>query len=118
MDILEHLNEMNGVQEYDPKIIHYFGGGVYARQGHIKAGSAIQKHAHSYDHLSILGSGKVQLVSKDEVVEYTAPACIEIKANIEHAIIALEDCIWFCIHSTEFADVDDLDSVKIGDLNV
>lgn len=116
-NILEMLKEMNGVQDYDPNIIHHFGGGVYARQGNIRKGSAVQKHSHTYDHLSILGSGKVKLVSELGEQEYTAPTCIEIKAGVEHAIIALEDCVWFCIHSVEHADVDDLDSVKIGELN-
>lgn len=118
-NIFDILKEKQGGQDYDPNIIHHFGAGVYARQATLKAGSAIQKHIHSYDHLSILGSGKVKLFKNDGTEqEFIGPACIEIKAGIEHAILALEDCVWFCVHSTEFADVDDLDEVKTGELNV
>ena len=118
MTILKQLQDMNGVQEYSPEIQHHFGSGVYARQGFIKKGSAVQKHSHTYSHLSILASGKVVLVSEKENKTFIAPACIEIPANEEHAIIAVEDSVWFCIHATEFADVDDLDSVRIGEVNV
>lgn len=30
MSILKQLQDMNGHQDYDPNIIHHFGGGVYA----------------------------------------------------------------------------------------
>jgi len=116
--ILEKAREVpTGYFEHDPQIQHHFGAGVYARQAILLKNHTAKKHIHSYDHLSILGSGKVKVVTEENEVEYSAPACILIEAGKEHAIVALEDSIWFCIHATEYADVDDIDSVKIGELN-
>ena len=117
--ILEKAREVPvGHFEHDPQIQHHFGAGVYARQAILLKNHTAKKHIHEYDHLSILGSGRVMVVTDEQVKEFTAPACILIKAGKEHAIVALEDSIWFCIHAIEYADVDDIDSVKIGELNV
>ena len=43
------------------KIEHHFGGGVYAKETIIPAGVMLQQHAHTYDHLSILASGKASV---------------------------------------------------------
>ena len=118
MNVIAELEKLNGEQEYDPGIVHYFGGGVYARRGNLRKGFTIEKHAHSYDHLSILGSGKVLLITEGkEPEEIVGPACIEIKKDTKHAIVALEDSVWFCVHATEFPDVDDLHTIKIGESN-
>lgn len=118
MSIIDELEKLDGKQEYDPGIVHYFGAGIYARKATLYKGYAVQKHSHTYDHLSILASGKVKLVSDNEPdKEITGPACIEIKKGTKHAIVALEDCVWFCLHATEFADVDDLNNVKTGESN-
>jgi len=45
--------------------------------------------------------------------EFTAPACIEIKAGVHHMISALEDVTWFCIHATEETDPLKVDQVLI-----
>jgi len=119
MNIFETFKANEGKQIYDPQIIHHFGSGVYARQSTLKAGSIVNKHSHTYNHLSILASGKVKLISdKGDAKILTGPCCIEVPANTQHAVEILEDAIWFCIHATEFADVDDLNNVTIGKQNV
>jgi len=70
-------------------------------------------HAHKYDHLSILGKGRVIVKTDDTSNEYVAPACIEIKAGTHHSITALEDAVWFCIHATTETDPDAIDKVLI-----
>jgi hypothetical protein len=40
-------------------ITHHFSDGLYAKQAVIPAGTAILKHTHDFDHLSILAKGKV-----------------------------------------------------------
>ena len=118
-DIFNKFKENDGKQIYDPQIIHHFGTGVYARQATLKAGSIVNKHSHTYTHLSILASGKVRLLTnKGDAKELIGPCCIEVPANTQHAVEILEDAIWFCIHATEFADVNDLDNVTIGTQNV
>ena len=95
-------------------ITHHFGGDVYARQGLFKAGESILKHIHTYDHLSILASGKV-IVKVDGVDQIiTAPHCLVVKAGKEHMVTAIEDSVWFCVHHASSNEVNDLDGVKIG----
>lgn len=48
-----------------------------------------------------------------EKFTYTAPACIEILADKEHSILALDDAVWYCIHATEETDADKVDEVLI-----
>lgn len=117
-EILDFVNKIPvGTIDYDLGIVHHFGAGVYARQAILLKDHVVKKHIHEYDHLSILGSGKVVVSTEDGDRIFNAPACILIEAKKEHAIVALEDSIWFCIHATEYADVDDIDGVKIGELN-
>jgi hypothetical protein len=46
-------------------------------------------------------------------MEYKAPACIKIKAGVNHVVHALEDSEWFCVHATEETDANKIDQVLI-----
>jgi len=100
--------------EVDLQIVHHFSSGVYARQMTLPAGHFAVTHAHDYDHLSILASGRAVVETDGETVEYIAPACIEIKAGINHKVMALEDVVWFCIHATDETDESKIDEVLLG----
>lgn len=104
----KHFNELTG-----GGITHHFGGGVYAKQIEIPAHSIIGQHAHKFSHLSILASGRVAVTNGLEVKEYTGPACLEIKAGIAHSVLALTDCVWFCVHATDETDSAKIDQVLI-----
>lgn len=83
----------------DFHIQHFHSEDMEARQQELPAGFKVQKHKHSYGHLSILAEGKA-IVRCDGVEKvYTAPACIEIKAGVAHEVEALEDITWYCIHA-------------------
>lgn len=100
-------------------IKHHFGDGLYAKEIHIPAGMMAGKHRHTYTHLSILAKGRVEVRTDNgtgKLVtrhEYTAPACIEIKANVLHQITAIEDSTWFCIHATDEKDPEKVDQVTV-----
>jgi quercetin dioxygenase-like cupin family protein len=95
-------------------ITHHFSQGLYAKQTVIPAGTAILKHTHSFNHLSILAEGKVAVLRGDEIDIVTAPACIEIKAGLTHGVKAITDCVWFCIHATDETDPSKVDDILIG----
>lgn len=99
--------------EIDTK--HYFSAGTYAKQMSLPMGHTAVSHKHTYDHLSILASGKatVTVEGTNEAAVYTAPCAIDIKAGLHHAITALEDTVWFCIHATEETDINHIDEVLI-----
>lgn len=76
--------------------------------------SYIRQHKHEYSHLSILASGKVLVKKNDEdAEELVAPVCINIEARKNHSILALEDCVWFCIHATDETDINKIDNVLV-----
>jgi len=98
---------------------HFFSSGIYARQMLIPKGHLAQQHSHTYDHMSILASGHVIVTSDENSIEYIAPACIEIKANIKHRVLALKDSVWFCIHATSATDIEEIEIAAIQEtLNV
>lgn len=97
----------------DLGIQHHFSDNVYAKEMHLPKDHFAVSHKHSYSHLSILGTGKVIVDCDGTRSEYTAPACIEIKAGVSHTIIALEDATWYCIHATEERDINKIDEVLI-----
>lgn len=80
------------------EIIHHFNGGLYTKEMRVDAGSLVMKHTHDYDHQSILVSGDAVVITGGNPVKYTGPAILNIKANVEHEVIALTDIVWLCQH--------------------
>lgn len=94
-------------------ITHIFADGLYAKETEIPAGMLLAKHLHDYTHFSILAKGRVRVWANDVMAEYEAPACIEIKANIEHEVQAITDATWYCVHATQETDPKKVDTVLI-----
>lgn len=95
-------------------IEHCFCAGVYAKRIRFEAGQIAVSHAHKFDHLSVLASGRVRLDVEGVVTEYTAPAEIVVEAGREHALEALTDAVWYCIHATDETDAEKVDSTLIA----
>ena len=114
MKIADEFAQNLGRFDADLGTIHHFSDGLYAKQMNFPAGYTALSHAHNYAHLSILAKGRVLVQTDDWEQEFTAPACIEIKAGIHHKIVSLEDCVWFCIHATDETDPDKVDEVLIA----
>ena len=116
MSISQLLKDNMGRFDFDPKITHFFSEGMYAKQIFVPKDHLVVQHSHEYSHLSILAKGKVIVKTDDYEKYYEAPACLEIKAEINHAIIAIEDCIWFCIHATNETDISKIDETLIKEV--
>lgn len=97
------------------KTVHHFSDGLYAKEIHLKEGELIIQHKHTYSHLSVLAKGKVVVqVGEEEPKVFTAPVCLDIKADTHHGIKALTDSVWFCIHATDETDASKVDEVLIS----
>lgn len=95
-------------------IKHHFFGGIYAKEMKIPDHYTVVSHEHTYDHLSILSQGSVVVEVDGEVKIYHAPAVIEVKAGLSHAVTPLYgDAYWFCIHATDCTDESKIDDVLI-----
>jgi hypothetical protein len=84
-----------------------FFGNIWVRQNILeKAGDSNQGHKHSFDHISLLSSGSVEV----EVVGYPpkqfkAPTFIIIRKEHEHKFTALEDnSNWYCVFAMRDVD--------------
>lgn len=97
----------------DIEVTHYFSSGTYLKRMTLPANWEVQTHKHTFDHASILAKGKVIVTANGVESEYVAGDCIDIKANIAHKIISIEDSIWFCIHATSETDPDKIDHTLI-----
>jgi hypothetical protein len=98
----------------DLRIQHHFSEHVYAKEMHLPKDHFAVSHKHPYSHLSILAGGRAVVECDGVETTYRAPACIEIKACVEHRITALDDVTWYCIHATEEKDVSKIDEVLIA----
>lgn len=94
----------------DIDIQHHFSSGVYAKQTIIPAGITLTQHEHGFDHLSILASGMVIVSVDGEENVVTGPACMTITKGRSHAVTALTDAVWFCIHKTDDTNPDTVDA--------
>jgi len=113
-NLAEEFLKIKGTWDIDPQVKHNFSDGLYAKEMSLPKGYIAYSHSHVYSHLSILAKGRVIVKTDDYNKEYYAPACINIEANTNHQIEALEDVVWFCIHATEETDINKIDEVLIG----
>lgn len=95
------------------KVEHFFSGREYAKRMTLPKGHWAESHVHSYDHLSILAYGRATVETPEGVTEYGPGSCLTIKAGVTHKIVALEDSVWFCVHSTTETDPAKVDEVLI-----
>jgi len=113
MNHSEVAHLLEGRFDTDLCTVHHFSDGLYAKQMILAKGLFAVQHKHNYSHLSILASGKVIVRTDESENIYSAPACIEIKSDVNHSIEALEDSVWFCIHATDEKDASKVDEVMI-----
>lgn len=104
---------MTPIDIKDMDVAHHFGGGMYIKETRFKAGEWGEKHTHSFEHLSILASGKVQLTIDNVSVELVGPQILTVQADKVHQVLALTDVVWLCCHSTDCTDPDEIDTVLI-----
>jgi Aspartyl/Asparaginyl beta-hydroxylase len=82
----------------------YLGGDVYLGEFSIPAGVRLEQHRHTFDHLSYLVKGTVDLDVEGDVTRLDAPSCLTIEKGKVHGITALTDTVWACIHHTKEHD--------------
>jgi quercetin dioxygenase-like cupin family protein len=115
MTVAKQFENLKGRFDVDPQVKHHFSDGLYAKQMHLPKGYTAYSHKHNYSHLSILATGRVIVQTDAGNQTYVAPACINIVAGQNHAITALEDVTWYCIHATDETDETKVDQVLIGE---
>ncbi len=118
--LLEEVGE-NG-EEY-PFIKHYFSDGLYAREMFMPAGTLVLGKIHLKDHLCMITSGCVDIVSRHGRGRYKAPYIFTTSKNTQRVLLSLDDSTITTIHATEITNHSDIieaytteDYSKIEDL--
>ena len=101
------------IKEHGVTLVHHFSDGLYAKETIIPAGNVLTQHEHSYDHLSIIAKGSVNVEIEGVEKMLTAPVCLNIEKNKQHRVTALTDVVWFCIHATDEKDAETIDESLI-----
>jgi mannose-6-phosphate isomerase-like protein (cupin superfamily) len=81
-------------------------GNIYTRMMRFNSkGTKELGHSHTFDHMTILASGKLKVTVDEKETEFKAPAMIYIKAGKVHELEAMEDkTLAFCVHALRKAD--------------
>lgn len=75
----------------------------------VRAGDCEEGHAHLFDHVTLLATGKLKLTALGKSTEFTAPHHIFIKAGVVHELEALEDnTVVHCIHGIRERGCEDI----------
>jgi quercetin dioxygenase-like cupin family protein len=89
---------------------------MFVRQMHFFEIDATEPgHAHSFDHLTLLASGKLRVEANGETTDFVAPAMIYIQADTEHMLTALEEnTVAYCVHGLR--DTEQSDDIIAPDM--
>jgi quercetin dioxygenase-like cupin family protein len=84
---------------------------VFVKMMHLKAiGDVHAGHAHTFDHITLLATGKVNMKHDSGEQEFTAPQLIVTPKGITHQFVALSnDVLLCCVHAIrDGSTVDDV----------
>jgi hypothetical protein len=95
--------------EHQPTTDLTLYAGIYAKVWTIAdRGTVLPQHAHEWDHISLIASGKVHIWQRDDYLGvYTAPAMVKIPARAFHRFETITDnVVIVCIHNADHIDAD------------
>lgn len=84
---------------------------VFVKMHHfLNAGDTMSGHAHVFDHITLLASGKVLMKHDSGEQEFDAPHLIVTPKSVKHQFLALSNnTVLCCIHAIR--DGDEIDNV-------
>lgn len=93
---------------------HHFAPGVYMRELRIPKGAVLTGKIHRTEHLNILASGEISVLTEHGVKRLKAPCVIKSSPGIKRAGYAHEDTVWICVHPTTETDLAKLEEQLIA----
>lgn len=88
------------------RVQHQLLGNLYVKMmAFERAGEVHEGHAHTYNHTTLLASGRLAVESNGKRSEWDAPYLIAIPKNVTHALISLsEGTVVCCLHALHSKD--------------
>jgi len=101
---IQHIYGVN--MNYEHEVGCY--GNVWVRSNYLaKQGDSTEGHYHTFDHVSLLTTGKVkvEVEGTNRYNIFEAPTFIVIDKDLKHKFIALVDeCVWYCVFALRDID--------------
>jgi hypothetical protein len=92
-------------------VVHHFGPGIYIREVTLPAGTLAIGHAQRFDHLNIMLTGAVAMVSDDGQTKVLRAPMIFVGKPGRKLGYVLETCIWQNVYATDERNIDKLESM-------
>lgn len=101
--------------EVDMPLQHVFAPGVYARTIFIPAGTFVVGKIHKHQHLNILSTGSVSVMTEQGGIEdFTGPLTMVSPAGCKRALYTHTDTVWTTIHLTNETDLEKIEDFVIA----
>lgn len=115
------MSEFNkGLAACGVQIRHHMpdGDGVYAKEARLPPGGFFETHRHTFTHKSILASGKAAVRTESDGGAIhnvlVGPTVLTLRAGVAHEVVAITECVWFCIHATDECDPGKIDHLLVS----
>lgn len=117
LTVPEKLNQLEamlvGLPQVACNVVHAFGGGIYIRQVHLRAGSMVMGHRHKTEHLNIMLTGRMTLYHENGMRdELTAPVIVTAGPGRKVAQIH-QDVLWLNLFPTSETNVEKLEEMYL-----
>lgn len=88
---------------------HHFSKGLYAREIRIPKGVLLTGKIHKHEHLNILLSGVIRIITEDVDAILTAPSTFTAYPGIKKVIMAIEDAVFMNVLATDLTDIGEIE---------
>jgi len=92
------------------EVKHYFANGLYMRELFIPAGTTGTGAVHLHEHISMIVSGDITVMSEHGNVRIKGPTIRVMKPGTKHVAFAHEDTVWVTAHATDAKTVEEAEA--------
>lgn len=85
---------------------HHFADGMYGREIFIPAGTFATGGIHKTEHLNVLSSGELYVLTEDGIKHMKAPATFVSRAGMKRIGYAITDVVWTTFHPNPANETD------------
>lgn len=89
---------------------HYFANGLYVRELFIPAGTTGTGAVHLHEHVSMIVSGDITVMSEHGTQRIKGPMIRVMKPGTKHVALAHTDTIWLTMHATDAKTVEEAEA--------
>lgn len=111
----EQMKGMKTIPIEDLPVRHHFGGGMYAREMFLAAGTIVTGRIKKHEHISVISLGEVYEGTENSKRHIKAPFTMVSAPGTKRLVVAVTDTVWTTIHKTDKTDLDELDKELIAE---